>query len=220
MLIDENTFIISDTHFGDTDSVANGFDKYITEKWNKAVSESDTVLHLGDFTSDDDMFNIERKIERYSTILNGRIVLIKGNHDTAWPFAYERNGIEFINDSIVDECGNVIETETPGASAVTGTFNGLKVLFSHYPIRDLYAIMHTPEKREGQDYYYIPESEIEDATGYLDNFFTWNKFDINIHGHIHEKTDHFKNLINVSIYNIGYMPVRIGEVLQKIGTGV
>ena len=38
MLITENTFIISDTHFGDFASIANGFENYIINNWNKAVS--------------------------------------------------------------------------------------------------------------------------------------------------------------------------------------
>lgn len=46
MLLSEGTFIISDTHFGDYDSIANGFDKYLVDAWNKTVSENDTVLHM------------------------------------------------------------------------------------------------------------------------------------------------------------------------------
>jgi calcineurin-like phosphoesterase family protein len=205
--LNENTFIISDTHFGDFASIANGFENYIINNWNKAVSENDTVLHLGDFTSDDDMSNMERKIEKYAKLLNGRIILIKGNHDTAVPFTYEKNGIEFLDDVIINEHGSIIDKGI--ISAATGTFNGLKILFSHYPVKDLYAIAYPP-KWPSQDYGYIPKNDFEDAISCLAGIFTRDKFDLNIHGHIHEKISLFKNLINVSLDNIGYAPLRLG----------
>ena len=49
MLITEDTFIISDTHFGDHKPIT---EEYVINAWNKTVSENDTVLHLGDFVSD------------------------------------------------------------------------------------------------------------------------------------------------------------------------
>jgi calcineurin-like phosphoesterase family protein len=131
MLITEDTFIISDTHFGDNAAIANRFEKYIINNWNNTVGKSDIVLHLGDFTSDDEQALLANKIERYLKLLNGRIFLIRGNHDTAQAEVYKNAGIE-----IIDEFKN------PWCSAVSGTVKGVKILFSHYPAKDLYSILN------------------------------------------------------------------------------
>ena len=51
-------------------------DETLIHKWNRRVSKDDTVYHLGDFA----LANI-REVKAYRERLNGRIVLIKGNHD-------------------------------------------------------------------------------------------------------------------------------------------
>ncbi|MCL4427922.1 MAG: metallophosphoesterase [Deltaproteobacteria bacterium] len=206
MLITGDTFVISDTHFGDYDSIANGFDKYLVDVWNKTVSESDTVLHLGDFTSDEDILSMEQKIKRYSRIINGHIILIKGNHDVACPIIYESNGIELLDDVIIDQSGMAVDKGI--ISAVIGSFNGIKVLFSHYPVIDLYGETCSSQEKSAQDAF---SGEIL----YLKNFFDRNKCDINVHGHIHEKINRYDNLIDVSPDNIGYRPLRLGELLSK-----
>ncbi len=206
MLITEDTFIISDTHFGDYDSIANGFDKYLVDAWNKTVSENDIVLHLGDFTSDGPVGILEEKIKKYGKILNGRIFLIRGNHDTAQAEVYKNAGIE-----IIDEFKN------PWCSAVFGTVKSVKILFSHYPVKDMYSILN-PFKYYAQDYGYDDypdENPFKFSIEQLWEIFVKNKFDINIHGHIHNKTSLFENLINVSPDNIGYAPVRIRELLPE-----
>lgn len=84
-----NTFFISDTHFGHKniinfkrndntplrpfDSVEE-MDDVLVENWNKVVNQKDTVYHLGDVV-------INRKSLSTLDRLNGRKVLIKGNHD-------------------------------------------------------------------------------------------------------------------------------------------
>lgn len=47
----------------------------IVRNWNQRVKTSDTVFHLGDFCWD------EKRFDEFMTRLNGRIILIKGNHD-------------------------------------------------------------------------------------------------------------------------------------------
>lgn len=46
----------------------------IINNWNSVVSKEDTVYHLGDFAFG--------KVNEFANKLNGKIVLIKGNHDT------------------------------------------------------------------------------------------------------------------------------------------
>lgn len=82
------TWITSDTHFlhanilkysPDTRpfTTAQEMTTALIEDWNSKVSYTDTVYHLGDFAF--------TNIETATTIanqLNGRIILIQGNHDT------------------------------------------------------------------------------------------------------------------------------------------
>lgn len=97
MNMHSGTWIISDTHFGHVnildyepcrhqwlstgidaakDDLVGHMNSVLIEAWNSTVSEGDTVYHLGDFA----MGNPE-KWPGYRKRLNGRIVLIKGNHD-------------------------------------------------------------------------------------------------------------------------------------------
>ena len=81
-------FIIADTHFGDKSIItmeparqqfisSNEMDDFIISKWNHSVSEEDTVYVIGDFILSSDREYIFSILER----LNGKIILVKGNHD-------------------------------------------------------------------------------------------------------------------------------------------
>lgn len=81
------TFIVSDTHFfHDNILKYNRFNfnnieqmnDYIIHCWNSTISKNDKVLHLGDFALGQNLEAIENIIK----ILNGKITLIIGNHDT------------------------------------------------------------------------------------------------------------------------------------------
>lgn len=85
-----NTFLVSDTHFGHLgvckflgkDSVTKlrpwdtpeEMDEAMVARWNQAVKPQDKVYHLGDAV-------INRKALKTLARLNGRKILIKGNHD-------------------------------------------------------------------------------------------------------------------------------------------
>jgi len=84
-----NIFVTSDTHFGHagvcvftTDdgsklrpwASADEMDEDMVERWNAVVKPEDKVYHLGDVV-------INRKALGIMRRLNGRKVLIKGNHD-------------------------------------------------------------------------------------------------------------------------------------------
>lgn len=88
-------FFIADTHFGDKNvfemsgekkffASVKEKDNTIIERWNEAVTPEDTVFILGDFG---DM--------NYWYHLNGKKILIKGNHDNErycdiiYPIIYE-----------------------------------------------------------------------------------------------------------------------------------
>lgn len=89
------TWFTSDHHFFHsnilkfTDSQGNlvrpGFEdvhhmnEHMIQKWNEKISQDDKVYHLGDVIMKTSRESFEKIIPR----LNGRIVLIKGNHDLA-----------------------------------------------------------------------------------------------------------------------------------------
>lgn len=78
------TFYISDTHFGHFNiikhcnrpfSTAEEMDRVMIENWNSTVARNDTVFILGDF-----VFSKIPPAE-YLNKLNGRKIVIVGNHD-------------------------------------------------------------------------------------------------------------------------------------------
>ena len=107
-------FITSDTHFGHAniikyagrpfDSVEE-MDEALVENWNSVVKQGDKVYHLGDVTMNSKSLDILSR-------LNGRKVLIKGNHDIQklkfyTPHFYDIRGCH--------ELGNFILTHIPVA---------------------------------------------------------------------------------------------------------
>jgi len=105
-------FFLSDTHFHHKkilDYCARPFvdkfeqDRQLIKNWNDTVGPNDEVYHLGDFA-----FASKRKILEILEQLNGRIYLIRGNHDqkikgeVSEKFGFVRNYYEI---KIKDETG-------------------------------------------------------------------------------------------------------------------
>ncbi len=98
-----NRFVISDTHFGHTNSwekfkLPNGdplrpftsteeMDETMVERWNAKVGPHDTVYHLGDVV-------INRKSLHHVNRLNGKKRLVRGNHDIFKDQDYRDVGFE------------------------------------------------------------------------------------------------------------------------------
>jgi calcineurin-like phosphoesterase family protein len=101
-----NRFLISDTHFGHTNTwqkftLADGsplrpftsteeMDEAMVDNWNKTVRPQDTVYHLGDVV-------IARRNLETVKRLNGRKILIRGNHDIFRDKDYYEAGFEQIH---------------------------------------------------------------------------------------------------------------------------
>jgi len=89
-MVDFNIFLTADNHFGHANIIrfcnrpfanADEMDERMIASWNKVVSDSDFVYHLGDFT----MGN-KKQARRYFNRLNGNIIIL-GNpwhHDKRW----------------------------------------------------------------------------------------------------------------------------------------
>ena len=78
-------FIISDTHFSHANIIkycsrpfkdVEEMDNTMIKNWNRVVKENDIVYHLGDFS-----FGGKDNVEKFLKKLNGKIILVKGNHD-------------------------------------------------------------------------------------------------------------------------------------------
>lgn len=122
-------FVTSDTHFGHDRAFVyepRGFtsieehDREIIRRWNSVVSNEDTVYHLGDVMLGDNEHGME-----CLKLLNGHIVIIPGNHDTATRLALYKtlSGVE------------VLDSNIPGFTAAAAMFKYKKYNFyaSHHP---------------------------------------------------------------------------------------
>ena len=114
---DYRTWLISDTHFFHANiglycSRPDGWQDLIIERWNQWILPDDVVLHLGDLA-----LGKKEHAEALIPLLNGKLYLMRGNHDRRSIAFYHGLGITLIKDPYR------METDT-----------GLKLVFSHRPI--------------------------------------------------------------------------------------
>jgi len=114
---DDSIWIIADTHFFHANiakycSRPDGWQDLILENWNHFIRSSDIVFHLGDLA-------LGKKEDTQALIprLNGKLYLMRGNHDRRSKAFYQDLGITLVKDPYR------METDT-----------GLKMVFSHRPI--------------------------------------------------------------------------------------
>lgn len=114
-------YYISDTHFGHFNIIrydnrpfenTDVMDNALTENWNKVVANDDTVYILGDFS-----WHSEEKTLGILDALNGKKILIKGNHDRISPQIAKR---------FVKICDYLEITDK--------TADNQRVIMSHYPM--------------------------------------------------------------------------------------
>ena len=94
-------YLISDTHFyhtkiGEYCERPDGWEKLIVDNWNETVKPNDVVLHLGDFA-----FGNKYMAKDVRDLLNGRIIMVKGNHDRHGVAWFSDVGIEAITPFII-----------------------------------------------------------------------------------------------------------------------
>ena len=97
-------FVIADLHFGHENIIkyesrpfnnADEMDSRLIELWNSTVGSNDLIYVLGDFTLSRRMDVIRDLVKR----LNGRKILVMGNHDTVvYPFV---RSAHLMNGSII-----------------------------------------------------------------------------------------------------------------------
>ncbi len=180
----EKFFVVADTHFGHTNMLTyepirvvkmqiegyNDFDRFLVDWWNITIAPQDEVLHLGDVA-------FKRGYE-LAKKLNGRVTLIKGNHDKERHLEFYRElGWDVIEEPRIElECGKrVLQKirrlygEHPLFCGLVREVGGKRVLFSHFPVFD--------ENPYDEKY-----SQVRNM---LEFVFIECGCEINIHGHIH-----------------------------------
>jgi len=206
--INENTYVIGDTHLFHNNIIkyeplrrkyleegAPSHEDWLIDRWNSVVRETDLVLHLGDFAFKPHLY------AEYALFMNGKKILIIGNHD-AKDISVYKDLFEFvISDGTVwivrDNQITYLKTHHRLANGIVKTIGEYKILFSHYPI-------------------YPPEGEESPVTEELKKVFEKLNCNLNIHGHIHSKELNNPLLINASVEKIDFKPVKIKELIDRV----
>lgn len=213
-----DTFVISDSHFGHKDVLVkepsrkamakkNGFDDfdcYSVNAWNTRVGSGDFVLHLGDL-----YFG---KGYKYLHQLNGNKKLIVGNNDLKkykllkdyedWSLCkkikLKIDNKKAILQKLQTKWGKAFK-EDKLLNAIVVDMGIHRVMFSHFPVLD----------RKRNDRYC-------DTRDMLDSVYKICDCSLNIHGHTHSRDSINPFCINVSGEKIGFVPLRIRDILARI----
>lgn len=131
---DQVTFVTSDHHFGHARIIElaerpftslGAMHGELIAAWNRLVRPEDVVLHLGDLA----LGNREESIALTSA-LNGRKLLVPGNHDTISSVYRCSEAHKKQTRDLLDQFNWEVLPEM-----LTGTRNGRQLLASHYPYR-------------------------------------------------------------------------------------
>jgi calcineurin-like phosphoesterase family protein len=159
----QNVFLISDTHFSHNNIITyenrpfkdiDEMDEYMIHKWNSVVSTNDIVFHLGDVC-----ICGATRAEFLLKRLNGRKLLIDGNHDhfsrTKWrSLGFEPYTRYFYKDYLLT---HIPVDETPLRVAVDSKF--LK--------GNIHGHTHSQNQHLNKDYYTCCCVELIDYTPIL-----------------------------------------------------
>ncbi|MER3388560.1 MAG: metallophosphoesterase [Microcella sp.] len=185
---DQCDFVTSDSHFGHARIIelagrpfesTEEMDEELILRWNQTVGRQDVVLHLGDLA----LGSILKSI-RLTGKLNGRRLLVPGNHDRVSPSTQCEAAISRFT-PIYEEAGWTILPEV-----VMGSRRGHPLQASHYPFEgdsgpiDRFRLSR-PTRRE------VPL----------------------VHGHTHDRgSDHSLNQFHVGVEAHDFAPVRFALV--------
>lgn len=214
MTISLDTYLISDTHFGQ-DSVIlreairtqiashlgykNHFD-LLVDNWNAKIKQGDSVLHLGDVYFKDGLTYIKK--------LQGKKHLIIGNNDVTkykklrnlgWKM---KNKIilkipqkHLVREKIALKYKNI--KDSIYLNGLIMDIAGHRILFSHFPVFD----------RKRNDRF----SAVRDV---LDDYYRFSDCSLNIHGHTHSREVAHKFCINVSCEKTMLSPLTLKKALK------
>ncbi|MGX2982927.1 metallophosphoesterase family protein [Helicobacter sp. 23-1045] len=214
MQISLDTFLISDTHFGQKSVISrekirsqiaahlgykNHFD-LLVDNWNARISRGDLVLHLGDVYFGNGL--------KYIKKLNGKKRLIIGNNDIkrfeklralGW---MAKNKVilqipqkKFIRQKIAQKYKN-IEGKIY-LNALVCDVAGERIMFSHFPVFD----------RKKKDRF----CAVRDV---LDDYYRFCECSLNIHGHTHSRITSQRFCVNLSCEQTLLAPLTLKEAIK------
>lgn len=162
-----NIYVVADTHFyhhniigycGRPFNYCTEMNEKMITRWNSVVKKTDMVIHCGDFA----LHKKSDKVGETCRRLNGRKILVRGNHDRKTINWYLRNGFDFVCD----------------------TFTLGRIIFTHRPMKKQDLVL--------------------------------SYYDLNIHGHLHEKPSPHPELYeNVCVEQTNYFPIKLDHILGK-----
>jgi calcineurin-like phosphoesterase family protein len=97
---DDQTWIVSDTHFfhaniGRYCDRPDGWRETIIDNWNRLIQPGEIVFHVGDLA-----LGKKENLEAIASSLNGRLYLMRGNHDRHGKAFYQELGITLVPDPV------------------------------------------------------------------------------------------------------------------------
>jgi calcineurin-like phosphoesterase family protein len=103
--INLDTWIISDTHFfheniGKYCNRPENWQDLILKNWNDLIAPDETVLHLGDFA-----LGKKSNFVLLTEFLNGKLFLIRGNHDRLGATYCSSHGVTLVKDPFLVSLG-------------------------------------------------------------------------------------------------------------------
>jgi calcineurin-like phosphoesterase family protein len=191
-------YFTSDTHFYHTNTLRycgrpfftrQQCDEAMIARWNSIVKPEDTVYHLGDVA-----MHI-KPMARILPRLNGRKILIVGNHDLMYGYFIKTRGQKFVDRMTAEyTAAGFIDIHKSNKEICfdLGTHKVL-VRLSHFPTKNCYD----PNHQDKHD-----ASKPED-TGI-----------VNICGHVHQAWLKRGNNINVGVDVWDFTPVSLDAVLN------
>ena len=161
----------------------------LISNWNSVVTKDDIVYVIGDFS-----MGIPA-VEEFTPKLNGRKILISGNHDHIHPSHRSSKTIEKYENTLrkyIQAGWNII------SNSDTITIGSQEVLLNHFPWK------HVEDKNEHKEKF--GKYRLEDNGLFL------------LHGHIHsnEQTGLDKRMIDVGVDANNFTPISIDKIKEII----
>ncbi len=228
--INGDTFFIGDTHFYHENiskyepirlkvMKEQGFsnlDDWLIYNWNQTVGVDDLVIHVGDFA----FKNINNLVGK----LNGKLILILGNHDRKGLQTYNnifdhiiRGSYMTFNDKLY-----IANSDDELFSSLIIPYDNQMLLISHYPATEQekkWYVLSDEAKKNMHEGQIKGKENMVNRLSHIIELADENNIDINVHGHTHshnviDDTQMF-DFINCSVENIGFKPIRLKELLKK-----
>lgn len=144
------TWLTADTHFGHASIIVmcerpfadnREMDEALIRNWNARVAPGDTVWHLGDFA----MGHRPAKLREIFDRLNGRKLLVKGNHD--------------------DEAVLGLPWAEPPERLIEISLDATRLVLCHYPMRAWRGSLGKTVHLHGHTHRLIPDTTLSCDVG-------------------------------------------------------